>query len=151
MDFPKRKNLRLMHFDYSSDGYYFITLCTVNRQKTLCDIVGDDAHIIPTEYGKTVEKYIKTIRGIDKYVIMPNHIHLIIKNEKATTTSPAHAEGIGQKIKSFKILVTKNIGKPIFQRLYYDHIIRNEDDYLRVWEYIDTNPQKWAEDKYHTD
>ena len=114
------------------------------------DIVGDDAHIVPTKYGTVVEKYIKSIPGIDKYIIMPNHIHLIIKNENGTASSFAEmlSPTVSQKIKSFKILVTKTIGKPIFQRSFYDHVIRDEKDYLRIWEYIENNPGKWTEDKY---
>ncbi len=112
----------------------------------MCKIVGDDAHIVPTKYGSVVEKFIKTIPGIDKYVVMPNHIHLIVKNENGTMW--ASSPTVSQKIKSFKILVTKAIGEPIFQRSFYDHVIRDEKDYLRIAEYIENNPAKWAEDKY---
>ena len=79
-----RKQNRLKEYDYSQNGYYFITICTADKQKILCNIVGDDAHIVPTKYGTVVEKFIQSIPGIDKYVIMPNHIHLIIKNENGT-------------------------------------------------------------------
>ena len=83
MTLPERKNVRLKEYDYSNPGAYFITLCTDGRKKILSDIiVGDDAYIVPqvklTQYGEIVEKYIKSIPGIDKYVIMPDHIHLII-------------------------------------------------------------------------
>ncbi len=142
----KRRQNRLKEYDYSQNGYYFITICTANKQKLLCNIVGDDAHIVPTKYGTVVEKFIKSIPGIDKYVIMPNHIHLIVKNENGTMW--ASSPTVSQKIKSLKIMVTKTIGKPIFQRSFYDHIIRDGKDYLRIWNYIESNPQKWAEDKY---
>ena len=126
----------------------------IPRQKQnlcCCKVVGDDAHIVPTKYGTVVEKFIKTIPGIDKYVIMPNHIHLIIKNENGTASGFAEmlSPTVSQKIKSFKILVTKTIGKPIFQRSFYDHIIRDKNDYLRILEYIENNPGKWTEDKYY--
>jgi hypothetical protein len=58
-------------------------------------------------------------------------------------------QSISQKIKSFKILVTKEFGKNIFQRSFHDHIIRGEKDYLKIWNYIDTNPQKWREDCFY--
>ena len=148
MELQQRKPNRLRNFDYSQNGYYFITVCTTQKQKILCQIVGDDAHIVPTKYGIIAEKFIKTIQGIDKYVIMPNHIHLIVKNENGTMW--ASSPTVSQKIRSFKILVTKELQKPIFQRSFYDHIIRDEDDYLRIWEYIDTNPAKWSENKYYT-
>ena len=141
-----RKQNRLKEYDYAQSGYYFITICTADKQKILCNIVGDDAHIVPTKYGTVVEKFMKSIPGIDKYVIMPNHIHLIIQNENGTMW--ASSPTVSQKIRSFKILVTKTIGKPIFQRSFYDHVIRDEKDYLRIWEYIENNPGKWAEDKY---
>ncbi len=145
-DMETRKQNRLKGYDYSQNGVYFITICTVNKQKLLCNIVGDDAHIVPTKYGTVVEKFMKSMPGIDKYVIMPNHVHLIVNNENgAMWASPPT---VSQKIKSFKIMVTKTIGKPIFQRSFYDHVIRDEEDYLRIWEYIENNPGKWTEDKY---
>ncbi|MDE6111716.1 MAG: hypothetical protein K2F65_07355, partial [Eubacterium sp.] len=79
--------------------------------------------------------------------IMPNHIHMIITiNGTMWASSPT----VSSLIKSFKILVTKEIGKAIFQRSFYDHIIRNESDYNEVWQYIDRNPQKWKEDKFYS-
>ena len=146
---PKRKPTRLKQFDYSQNGYYFITICTHNRKNLFCNIVGDDAHIVPSKCGIIVEKYINNIQGIDKYVIMPNHIHLIIKNENGTMWASSPTQSISQKIKSFKILVTKEFGKNVFQRSFHDHIIRKEKDYLKIWNYIDTNPQKWREDCFY--
>ncbi len=98
-----RKHIRLKEYDYSQNGYYFITICTVNKQKILCDIVGDDAHIVPTKYGTVVEKFIKTIPGIDKYVIMPNHIHLILKNEPGRCGHrPLRFRKKSKRLKKFK-------------------------------------------------
>ena len=93
--------------------------------------------------GRIVEKYIQQIQGIDKYVIMPNHLHMIIfinqRNEKS----------VSQKIKTFKTLVTKELGFSIFQRSFHDHIIRNEKEYLLIWEYIENNPMNWAQDCFY--
>lgn len=84
---PKRKPTRLKEFDYSSNGAYFITICTKERQKILSKIVGDGAHDVPktelTQYGKIAEKYILSTDKIEnvfveQYVIMPNHIHMIV-------------------------------------------------------------------------
>ena len=85
---------------------------------------------------------------IDKYVIMPNHIHLIIgiKNGRAM-----HAPTVSNIIGQTKSFVTKQCKLSIWQKSFYDHIIRDENDYLRIWEYIDTNPAKWAEDQYYTE
>ena len=144
---PKRKPMRLPEYDYGSNGCYFVTICTQNRRCVLSRVVGDDAHIVPTKYGEVAEKYIKSIPGIDKYVIMPNHIHMIIINDSGTMW--ASSPTISQKIKSFKTLVTKEIGTAIFQRSFHDHVIRDSGDYLAIWEYIDTNPAKWADDEYN--
>ena len=153
----KRKNLRLKGFDYKSYGAYFITICTVERNHILGKIVGDDAYIAPhidlSEIGLIVEKYIKNINGIDIYSIMPNHIHLILRigfNEDGTMWASSPTQSIPQLIKSFKIMVSKECGKTIFQRSYYDHIIRNESDYAEKAEYIKNNPSRWNEDEYYT-
>ena len=76
---PKRKQIRIENYDYSAPGAYFVTICTKNRQPLLCDIVGDDAHIVPKKYGLIVEKYIRNVPEIEKYVLMPDHIHLIVR------------------------------------------------------------------------
>lgn len=148
MDLPNRKTNRLKKYDYTTPGYYFITICTKGRENILCDVVGDDAHIVPKPYGIIVEKYIKSIPGIDKYVIMPDHLHLIIKIENGPMWASAPTKSISQIVKSFKILVTKEIGRSIFQRSFFDHVIRNEEDYLETWNYIESNPGKLWE-KYN--
>ncbi len=158
MEFPKRKKIRLKGFDYSSCGAYFVTICTKDRSEILSNIVGYYAYIVPntvlSEIGMVVQKYINGIVGIDKYVIMPNHIHLIIfiygYEDGTMRASPPTTQSISQLIKSFKTLVTKQIGYSIWQRSFHDHVIRNEIEYLKIWQYIDTNPQKWEEDCYHT-
>ena len=111
--------------------------------------VGDDAHIVPriklTTIGEIAEKYLLRIQGVEKYIIMPDHIHLIIlidKDDGAMKASPP-TNSISQCIKSFKIMVTKELGYPIFQRSYFDHIIRNRQDYEETCKYIDENPMKW--------
>ena len=155
MNLPKRKPTRLKNYDYSQNGAYFVTICTHNKQKILCDIVGDDAHIVPKEYGEIVDKYIVNVPEIKKYVIMPNHIHLIIQIENGTMwasspTNQSHSNKVSNIVRSIKILTTKEIGKPIFQRSFHDHIIRGEEDYLKIWNYIDTNALKWEEDCFYT-
>ena len=88
MDLPKRKPTRLKNYDYSGNGAYFVTICTHNRKCILSDIVGEGLCTLPkntlTPIGKEIEKSIQYIDEnyegviIDKYVIMPNHIHLIV-------------------------------------------------------------------------
>ena len=163
MDFPQRKPNRLPHFDYSTPGAYFITICTQNRLPILSSIVGggalDAPHIQLSEAGQTVRKYVESGNRIqeitfDKYVIMPNHIHLILlvdntsSSATARTSSPANAT-IPHFVSTFKRLCHRGIGQTIFQRSYHDHIIRNENDYQKIWEYIDNNPAKWQEDCFY--
>ena len=160
MEQPKRKPNRLSDFDYSQSGAYFITVCTKEKSKILCNIVGGGVLDAPectlSEKGKVVEKYINSINNVDyarvdKYTIMPNHIHMIImlKDSFGTskTPSPTNAK-IPHLISMFKRFCNRELGEDIFQRSYYDHIIRDEKDYLVRWNYIDTNPAKWWEDEY---
>lgn len=157
MEFKRRKQLRLKNYDYKNNGAYFITICTVGKRHILGKIVGGDAYIAPnielSEYGVTVEKYVKNIKGMDTYTIMPNHIHMIIRigfDSDGTMWASSPTRGIPQLIKSFKTMVSKECGTTIFQRSYYDHIIRSEADYMEKQKYILTNPGKWVEDEYYS-
>ncbi|MBR4721319.1 MAG: transposase [Clostridia bacterium] len=161
MNVLKRKTLRLKDYDYSLPNAYFITICTKNKKQILSQItVGDDDLIVPknhlSKYGLICDKYIKNISmvyenvTVDKYVIMPNHIHLII-TIKGTMMASSPTKSISNIIRSFKTLVSKEIGNSIWQRSYYDHIIRSEADYQSVWEYIDTNILKWKNDRLYSD
>jgi len=169
MKLPERKSARLKNYNYSSEGYYFITICTHNKQKILCDIVGDGVYDIPKtkllKCGMVANKYVEKMNlkydniFIDKYVIMPNHIHLIIKisqsSKKETdffgsSQAPNPTNAIVPKfISLYKRYCNREIGQNIFQRSFHDHIIRGEKDYLKIWNYIDTNPQKWNEDCFY--
>jgi REP element-mobilizing transposase RayT len=160
-DVPFRKQMRLKGCDYSQTGYYYVTICTINRSEILGQIVGGDAHIAPsillTEYGKITKKYIENINisyaavYVEKYVIMPNHIHMITALANgAMWASPPTGIKIPRIVRSLKTLVTKECGNSLFQESYFDHIIRDETDYLTKWNYIDTNIARWADDKYNS-
>ena len=158
MKLPKRKPTRLNGYDYSTPGTYFLTICVKDRKQLLSKIVGDDAYIVPqnnlSEIGLICDKYINNINikyenvTVDKYVIMPNHIHLIIFLH-GTMRASSPTKSIESIIRSFKTLVTKEIGNSIWQRSYHDHIIRGEKEYRKIWEYIDTNPIKWESDCFY--
>ena len=155
MDLPKRKNNRLNNFDYGQNGMYFITICTQNRRKILCDIVGDGAIDVPkiklSEIGEIAEKYILSTNNIpeitvDKYVIMPDHIHLLlwVRDINGTSKAPSPTNNlISHSISTLKRFINKDVGYNIFQRSYYDHIIRNQHDYNETWKYIENNPINW--------
>lgn len=162
MDFPKRKPNRLPSFDYSSNGAYFVTLCTEHRKNTLSSIVGDGSPV-PKPLGRMAAAFAEEIphkfpcARVDKYVIMPNHIHLLIFLEQDTGTGNPSPTGLGNIIGWFKYMVTKTAnqtngtpGTRIFQRSFHDHVIRGDQDYLKIWNYIDGNPSKWKEDCFYT-
>ncbi|MBR4474452.1 MAG: transposase [Oscillospiraceae bacterium] len=131
-------------YDYATNAYYYLTVCTKNRECILSEISVDkqsNAVVKLTPYGEIAESFLRSIPGIDKYVIMPNHIHMIIHK--------TNGKSLVSDIRSFKGLTTKKIGKSIWQNYYYDHIIRDEEDYLIKWNYIDSNPGKWSEDEYN--
>ena len=155
--FPKRKPIRLKDYDYSTPGAYFITICTDGRRELLSKItVGQGlapAENILSAYGIIADKQINDLQNrfktitIDKYVIMPNHIHLIISIGTMKASSPTR--NIEQIIRSFKTMVTKEAGKSLWQRSYHDRIIRNEKEYQKIWQYIDTNVIKWETDCFY--
>ena len=155
-ELPRRKSPRLTEFDYAH-GWYFVTICTDKRREILGTIVGGDAHIAPhTELsacGCIADEYIRRIPGIDTYVIMPNHIHMVIRigmaMENGAMWASPPTKTLGSLVRSFKTLVTKAAGQKVWQRSYYDHVIRNEADYLRIWQYMDSNPAHWTEDDYY--
>ena len=160
---PKRKPARLKEYDYTANGAYFITICTQNRKELLCSIVGtgvlDRPKIELSQYGVIAEEQIKKMNdfydciSVEKYVIMPNHIHLLISLNSAngrsrppvpTVINNANSE-ISKFVGTFKRFTNKEYGKNIWQRSFYDHIIRGEEDFREIWEYIDGNPQKRRE------
>ena len=160
---PIRKPTRLKDYDYSSAGAYFITICTHNRKNILSKIVGEGSPLPQlTTNGKLAEEYVLKINEkypcvkIDKYVIMPNHMHLILRidNDGRGNPSPTVSNVVGW----LKYSITKQInrnhdtaGNIIFQRSFHDHVIRDYGDYLKIWQYIDTNPAKWQDDCFYTE
>ncbi|MDP4120393.1 MAG: hypothetical protein Q8876_04960 [Bacillota bacterium] len=226
MELPKRKPNRLKGYDYSQNGAYFITVCVKNREKLLHNVGARIARPINednlSEYGLIVKTAIEKISvnylsvTVDKYVIMPDHIHLIliinsdnnkcaicndngremcnenyehgmrdensvqemqIKNSgcamcfendgctmcfeddgrvmRSEINGQMHSEINGRAMRAptistvinqMKGYVTKQIGFSMWQKLFYDHIIRNENEYQKIWQYIDTNPLKLEKD-----
>ena len=138
MDLPKRKSPRIPGYDYSSANFYFITICTHEKRcifgkpgalNWLGKCAEDNLHMISKIYPD--------IR-IDKYVIMPNHIHVIFDIQESKNDL---AVAIGQ----YKMSVTKKIREKIpdfqvWQRSFHDHVIRNQAEYEKIWLYIEGNP-----------
>ncbi len=155
----KRKPTRLKDYDYSQNGAYFITICTHDKKHLLSNIiVGEGLCALPknvlTPIGEEIEKSIHYINDnydgviIDKFVIMPNHIHLIVVlNSPGGHRDPPLQNIIGQ-LKSYTINKFDGI---LWQRSYHDHIIRGEKDYQKIWEYIDTNAIRWEKDCFYNE
>jgi len=164
-DYPVRKSNRLKDYDYSQAGCYFITICISDGKDLLGDIIAGQLSL--SEYGKTVKleiENIPTVRKeciIQKYVVMPNHIHMIVQivgddgnrpaNPRADRHPPLQRKSISNMVQGLKGVVTRQLGFSIWQRSFHDHIIRDEAEYQRVWQYIDENPQRWNEDCYYTE
>lgn len=167
MEYPKRKPNRLRGYDYSGNGAYFITICTQNRECILSDINVGDGFPVPilTNYGIISDKFINLITEkfhtifVEKYVIMPNHIHLLLavqNSDIAAVGTGNPSPTIGNVVGWLKYQITKQIndicgiaGQKIFQRSYHDHIIRNEKEFRMIWEYIDENPLNWQSDCFY--
>ena len=167
---PKRKRLRLKNFDYSTPGAYFVTVCTHNRKCMLSRVVGaihESPEIQLTEYGKIVDQGINNIPNrfkaiIERYVIMPNHIHLIVRivapeELRAIRESPLRGRSIISKIVGyFKMNVSKEIHlrfhqSIVWQRGYYDHVIRDLKDFEYISNYIYENSAKWQLDSLYVE
>ena len=166
---PRRKNIRLKHYDYSESGYYFITICTKDKKNFFWKHVGETCGLqfdtpALSNIGEIINDEINKIRSfyneieIDKYVIMPNHIHMIIVlhgvsgaliESKNGPAELAPTPTVSRIIQQFKGSITKQVGFSLWQKSFYDHIIRNQKEYEKIYEYIETNPLKWEEDKYY--
>lgn len=192
-----RKSIRLKEYDYTIPNWYYVTICTHNKENLFGSIINNKMEL--NKYGIIVnEEWLKTkeIRkniDLDYYVIMPNHIHGIIiiqyaenQNVRATRwvapneklivpqndsviqsdtkekgashrlTPTIQSNSLGSIIGQFKSVCTKRINKIdvvnkkfIWQRNYYEHIIRNDDDLYRIRKYIELNPLKWQLDEYY--
>lgn len=165
-----RKYIRLNNFDYSSDGMYFVTICTYDKQQIFGHIYrrGDPCGLPQIEYStlgqiaiKRLEQFdIDNYMELDKSIDMPNHIHMIITiySQNADSHKGCHYT-VSEVVGRYKSLVAhdwlnickeknEKMGK-VWQRSFYDHIIRNEREYLKIWEYIDSNTAKWVDDEYY--
>ena len=163
-----RKSVRLKGFDYSTPGAYYITLCVYNKEPHFGKI--EEGEVILNKVGEMVRgEWIKSERirkeiKIDSFVIMPNHMHAIVwivnnRCNRANHRSPLHKRrvhmfpnSISSLIAGFKSVTTKTFRKMqnchfgLWQRNYYEHIIRNDIDLMRIRKYIQDNPTKWEMD-----
>jgi putative transposase len=162
----RRHSLRLKDYDYAAPGAYFVTICTKDRLPLLGDVIEGDMRL--TDYGRIIDQEWKISAKIrreiilDAFVVMPNHIHgIIFINESdvgATGGSPFRSgprrHSLASFVSGFKSATTKQInalrqtpGVLVWQRNYYEHVIRNEQSLHRIREYIANNPARWDFDR----
>ena len=159
MELPKRKQNRLTQYDYSTPNAYFITVCTNNRKNLFWQDVGainDRPESVPlTNLGMITRRSIVEIPkhypmiSVEHFVIMPNHIHLLLQINTDANGRSMIAPTISTVVRLMKGAVSKQAGFSVWQKGFYDHVIRSEQDYLDIWNYIEGNPSKWTEDKLY--
>jgi len=175
MVIKQRKQIRLKNFDYSDAGWYFVTVCTQNREYLFGDIINNKMSL--NQFGKIVNKFWNKIPNhfnnveLNDFQIMPNHIHgiIVIQNIKQFVgakfispetfdnsmgdlkIAPTANTSLSNIIKWFKSISTINIRKLLhnfrWQKSFYDHIVRNEYDLYRIRKYITNNPINWDNDR----
>lgn len=171
---PKRRSIRLRGYDYSQDGAYFITICTYGRECLFGSITEGELSL--NEYGLAVRaewmktSQVRTNLETDVFVVMPNHFHAVLFIGKTTGTARRAAtdtrEAFGRPrsdslptvVRSFKAAVTKLVndlrgtpGMPVWQRNYYEHVVRGEADLEIIRDYVTGNPGKWSLDAENPD
>ncbi len=171
-----RRSVRLEGYDYSQAGVYFVTVCTQNRECLFGDVIDDKMTLnvsgkIAAECLNEISEHFSNVE-LDEFAVMPNHIHailVIVDDDRRGTArrgtacrAPTNIEQFGKPvsgsiptiIRSHKSAVTKRMnhvrgtrGAPIWQRNYYEHIVRNEEELQRICEYITSNPARWFDDE----
>jgi len=175
---PNRKTIRFQEYDYSCSGLYFITICVFNMRCLLSKIEDistekkdnkENSHhpqIVLSEFGLIVQKEFKNLPKrffnleLHEFIIMPNHIHAILEIRPEDISGSLAEQTVkttlGDIICAFKSVTTKKYnqlnntpGLKLWQRNYYEHIIRNNISYLQIADYIISNPANWTLDNYY--
>ena len=181
--FPKRKHPRLKNYDYSQNGYYFVTICAANRRcvfgthqsvgrglapaENIHHPVGrepapaaQNSRIVLTPRGEIAKQQLAALEKrydfvrVDQYVIMPNHIHMILVLEGKAGASPRPT--LSDILCAYKSLTTRTCnvafntpGEKLFQTSFYEKVIRSDEGYFAACQYISENPRKWKNDEYY--
>ncbi len=169
---PNRSTLRLREFDYTTPGAYFITICTFRKACVLGQVIDDHAFLSATGsmVASTWSDLPNCCPGVqtDAFIVMPNHIHgIIVLNGNHHTSPPADGQawepaptfGLPDIIHRFKSLTThqfaplahdrdhRPVRSHLWQRNYYEHVIRDDSGLQRIREYVANNPLSWALDR----
>ena len=161
-----RRTVRLKGYDYAQNGLYFLTICVQNRKCLFGNIRNG---LVMLNYAGKIAEYelIETPKHRDylvlhEYIIMPNHIHMIMEitdcdddtrndppsDQTMSAISPKHGT-LSVIVRAYKSAVSHKLGYSPWQRNYYEHIIRNEQSYEKIAEYIRCNPERWQMDKLY--
>jgi REP element-mobilizing transposase RayT len=164
-----RRSIRLPEYDYTRPGGYFVTIAAYGRECLFGEVVGGE--VVLNDMGRIAEECWRAIpehfpnAELGVYVVMPNHLHGIIilhehgrgtKFRAPTATSEQFQKPVEGSIptivRTYKAAVTRHVGREldggvVWQKNYYEHIIRNDEDANRIHRYIEANPAMWAEDK----
>jgi len=157
----RRRSPRIAHYDYSSPGTYFVTICTHERACLFGNFARGE--MVLTDIGRIVDDCWSEIPqhhtavALDLYVVMPNHLHgLLSITPPRGTETPQTTPNLNAIVGSFKSAATRRVnasratpGVNLWQRAYYDHAVRTEKGLERIREYIANNPLKWELDEYN--
>ncbi len=176
-----RRSIRIKGYDYARPGAYFITVCTHNREFLFGEVANDEmrlstfGHIVESSWHDLPNHYSNL--QLDAFMVMPNHVHGIIiitdvgvgaglkpaptraiPTNTQATKRPTERHGLPEVVRAFKTFSSRRInalrgtpGVPVWQRNYYEHIVRSEEALKRIREYIGTNPLRWALDRENPD
>ena len=173
-----RRSIRLKGYDYTSPGAYFVTICVQDRECVLGEVIdgemqlSDRGRIAAESWVWLGEQY--PYATVDAWVVMPNHTHAIITihddcaggsgtggsgpGGSRTAPTTTRRKPLGRLVGAFKTVSTKHInlicdtpGAPFWQRNYWEHVIRDEISYRRIYDYVEHNPARWQDDQLHPD
>ncbi len=153
MAYYNRKNPRIPHYDYTTNNFYFITICTHEKE---CLFWSNGAlnpmGVIARDLLLDIPNHANGVY-IDNCVVIPNHIHAIVMIDAKDAQK---VRSLSQIVSQYKSAVSRKIHtflpeKKLWQRSFHDHVIRNQKSYEKIWTYIQYNPEQWAEDCFHPD
>jgi putative transposase len=169
-DRRRRRSIRLKDFDYTAGALYFVTICADRTRCIFGRVVDGETRlnllgrIVEDEWTKSLE--LRRHIDLDAYVIMPNHFHAIVALfDQGARSAPLRGkrlqDGMQEKslaslIAGFKASATRRaaaalprLRTPIWQRNFYEHVVRDDRDLERIRGYVEANPARWEEDSYH--
>jgi putative transposase len=152
-----RRPLRLPHYDYSTAGFYFLTICTHGRECLFGEVIGEARHL--NAAGEVVAATWNSLPGrfptivIDVSIVMPNHFHGILALNATGASDRGQLPTLGAVVRAFKSIAAIGVNRalergrsPVWQRGYHDHVIRDEASLMRHREYVADNPRRWSYD-----